>query len=90
MTTVQTRVREISDREGFDITVTKNGKDAKLRKNGVMKEYPFKRKLKDSATVADWRDRFEKEYSGLSCKILNGDGTIAKGQATLKTVRSTY
>lgn len=91
MTTVQTRVREISDKEGFDITVKRSGKPISLRRNGVLKPYPFRRKLKDSATVEDWRrERFEATYGGYKCDVLKGDGTIAPGQMKLKALRATY
>lgn len=91
MTTVQTRVREIGDKEGFDIIVTKGGRAVQPTKNGLMGKYDFDKKLKSSKTVNSWRkERFEKIYPGLSCDVLNGNGTKAAGQTKLQTVRRTY
>lgn len=91
MTMVVTRVREISDREGFDIIVTRRGKPISVKRNGVLDKYPFDRKLKGSATVETWRrDRFEAAYPGYSCEILMGNGKTARGNTNLKTVRDSY
>jgi hypothetical protein len=92
MTMLLTRMREIADREGFEIEVTRNGKPlVRLHKDGVLGPYPFKRKLGANKTVDQWKkDRFEATYPGFSCKILKGNGGYAAGQTTLKNVRSTY
>lgn len=93
MTTVQTRVREISNREGFEIIVIRRstGKPVDVRKNGTLDHaWPFHRKTKDSATVADFRAKFETEFPGFSCIVEEGDGSSATGQKTLGAVRATY
>ena len=91
MTTVQTRVREISDLEGFDIVVTRDGAAVATTINGVLGRYPYERKSKHTMTVHEWRrDRFEAAYPGFSCDVLNGDGSHAAAQATIRTVRETY
>jgi hypothetical protein len=74
MTTVQSRVREISNREGFDITVTRKGKEVRLRSNGVLGPWSYRRKTKDSATVADFRAKFEAVYPGYCCIVETGLG----------------
>jgi hypothetical protein len=90
MTTGATRIRGISDREGFDILVTHRGKPINVRKNGILGPYPFARKLKGSATVSDWRTaRFEATYPGFKVDVLTGDGNLATGQMTLATLRAT-
>lgn len=92
MTTVATRVRAISDLEGFDIQVkTLAGASVPPTNNGTLGQYPFEKKLKGTKTVADWRkERFERTYPGYSCDVLNGDGTTAAPQTALRTVRETY
>jgi hypothetical protein len=92
MTTVATRAREISDKEGFDIIVTRKGRPVKPTKNGVLKgSYPFEKKLKGTKTVSDWKkERFAKTYPGYSCEVLKGDGKRATGQTSLQTVRESY
>jgi hypothetical protein len=90
MTTVATRTREIDDLEGFDIQITKDGAVVDTRINGLAK-YPFDRKLKGTATVAQWKtQRFEATYPGYDCRVLYGDGREANGNATLNTVRESY
>ena len=91
MTTVQTRMREIATVEGFDIIVTLNGAPVDPALNGVLGAYPYKKKLKHTCTVADWRrDRFEASYPGYSCIVLSENGTSAASQTSLRTVRETY
>lgn len=91
MTPVDTRAREIVNREGFDVIVMRGRQAVNVRDNGLMGAFGFGRILKNTATVADWkRGRFERTYPGLSCDVLMGDGTTAPGQATLRTVRASY
>jgi len=91
MTTIQTRMRQIADLEGFDIIVTRDDEPVDPTINGVLGGYPFGRKLKHSKTVADWsHDRFEATYPGYSCRVLLEDGTVAAPQTSLRTVRETY
>ena len=93
MTTVLTRTNQIFAREGFSIVVKrkKTGKRIKLGKNGVLGPYRFNRKLKNSATVAEWRSaRFEDTYPSYTCDVLKADGKKASGQTLLETVRATY
>ena len=92
MTTVLTRTNQIFARDGFSIVVRnrKTGKRIRLERNGVLGPYPFTRKLKDSATVAVWRTRFEGTYPGYTCDVLKADGKKAGGQTLLGTVRATY
>jgi hypothetical protein len=91
MTMVVTRQREISDKEGFDIVVIRDGDPVEATENGLMGRYDFEKKLKGSKTVNEWRkERFETSYPGLSCRVLNADGSEAVGQTKLETVRATY
>ena len=92
MTTVLTRIYQIFACEGFSIVVKnkRTGRRITLGRHGILGQYPFNRKLKDSATVADWRARFEETYPGYSCDVLKADGKKASGQTLLGTVRDTY
>ena len=92
MTTVQTRVREISNKEGFDITATgKTGRNLILTKNGVLKKpWPRRNKTRGTHTVQDFRDKFSGVHPGYSCHVLKGDGSKAHGNMLLKQVRATY
>jgi hypothetical protein len=95
MVMLLTRMHEIKDREGFEIEVfrkTKKGRRPILnRENGVLGPYPYRKKLKDSKTVNDWKnERFKRAYPGYTCNVLKGNGAIAANQTTLKTIRKTY
>jgi hypothetical protein len=91
MTTLATRLREIRDKEGFDIQVFDNdGNPVDTGQNGFGK-YDFDRRARSTMTVAEWRDsRFGETWPGHSCKVLYGDGTEAHGNALLRTVRESY
>lgn len=92
MTTVQTRVRLISNKEGFEIVVKRNstGKQVNIRKNGVLGPWSHSKKTKDNMTVAGFRTKFEEAYPGYSCIVEKADGTAATGQLTLGSLRAGY
>ncbi len=90
MTTLATRMRELSDLEGFDVVVKNlDGSQADLKQNGLP-GYPHERKAKGTTTVAEWKARFEKIYPGYTCDLLNGDGTEAHGNTQVNSVRTSY
>lgn len=90
MTTLATRIRALSDLEGFDIQVFDGaGNPADPKANGLS-AYPHERKAKGSTTVNDWKARFHKVYPGYTCDVLNEDGTVAHGNSKLNSVRETY
>ena len=90
MTTVQTRIREIANKEGFEVTPTRNGKPVKLTTNGILGPWPNRNKTRGTHSAKDFRDKFEEAYPGYSCDILEGSGTKAHGNTKLKQVRDTY
>jgi hypothetical protein len=90
MTTVSTRIREIANREHFDIVVTRNGRDIDVRRNGVLGPWPHRNKTGDTRSVAEFRQKFEKAYPGYSCDVLEGTGKAATGQKFLSAIRATY
>ena len=91
MTMLATRTRELADLEGFDVEVLNaNGAVADPKLNGLPK-YDFDRRAKGSMTVAEWKEkRFKQKFPGYDCRVLNGDGTEAHGNAKLESVRATY
>ena len=91
MTTVATRVRRISDLEGFDIVVRQNGAHVAVTQNGLLGPYNFARKARAAKTVNAWKDeRFKHTYPGFDCDVLMEDGSVAAGQTLLRTVRESY
>ncbi|WP_346380801.1 hypothetical protein [Acidithiobacillus sp.] len=91
MTTLATRQREISDREGVDVIFKdKNGQVADPKTNGLPK-YPYDKAIKGSKTVNDLKnDRLRPNYTGYDFDVLKGDGTVAAPQTTMETVRESY
>ncbi len=91
MTTLATRIRELSDLEGFDVQVLDQaGTTPADPKTNGLPAYPHERKAKSSITVADWKARFHKAYPNYTCNVLNSDGSIAHGNTKLESVRETY
>jgi hypothetical protein len=96
MVMLSTRINEIAKRERFLIEVyRKVGRTTPRyvlgRTNGVLGAYPFRKRLKDSKTVHDWKkERFEPKYPGYTCRVLKGNGKNAIGHTSLGTVRRSY
>ena len=70
--------------------VTQDGSEICPRKNGILGQWPHKRKTSENFTVSDFRNKFEKTYPGFSCTVGRANGTTATGQLSLKTVRKEY
>lgn len=92
MTMVLSRIEEIWHREKFKVwNIRRHGKLVRVTANGVMSEYDWGKMLKGGKTVNEWiNERFKVTYPGFSCDILKGDGTVARPQTLLSTVRNTY
>lgn len=90
MTTFATRIRELSNLEGFDVQVfDSTGNPANLKTNGLP-AYPHIRMAKGSTTVSDWKNRFNNTYPSYTVEVLTADGTPAHGNMLLASVRETY
>jgi hypothetical protein len=90
MTAFATRIRNLSNLEGFDVQVFDlAGNAADLTVNG-QPAYPHERKAKGSTTVANWKNRFDTTYPNYTVEVLAADGTIAHGNTKLESVRATY
>ena len=91
MTTVLTRLREINNKEGFDVwDVRRHGKIVRVTNNGVLGPWPHRNRTRDTHTVKDFRDKFAAAYPGYTCNVREGSGTLAHGNKSLKQVRATY
>lgn len=90
MVMLQTRVREISNKEGFDLTVFRGRQAVNLRRNGVIGAWPHRNKTRDTYTVSDFRAKFAETYPGYVCDVLEGGGMVAHGNRSLGQVRATY
>ncbi len=88
MENVEKKIHRI---EGFEVRVHHEaGRDIRGDKGNVP-QYPYKRALKNSKTVAAWRSgRFAGKYPGYAVKVLLADGTEAAGNSRLSNVRDSY
>jgi hypothetical protein len=87
LTTLATRMRALADLEDFDFEVLDGQDNAVDPKTNGFAQYKFDRKAKSSMTVSEWKQRrFNPTYPGYSCRVLNGDGSEAHGNAKLVSV----
>jgi hypothetical protein len=89
MTTARTRQEEIAEIEEFQLTMLKDGVPVAPSMNGLS-PYPHKNKMRDTATVSDFKTRFRRAYPGYDCEVQKGDGSPAHPNTLLSTVRASY
>jgi hypothetical protein len=89
--TLATRMRELSNLEGFDVEVTNSdGELVSLRTLGFMR-YDFDLPAYGRTTVTEWKDsRFRRYYPQLHCRVLYANGQEASGFTMLQLVRDSY
>ena len=81
--------KRIWDKEGFDVRITKDGKDARGDKN-ISTSWPYEKQSKNSMTVKEFRDKFEEVFPGYSVDVLDDNGEAVIGNTLLGNVRDTY
>lgn len=75
--------------EGFEVKIKNNGRD--LRGDAQLpKQYEAERMTRNSFSVSNWVDKFKTQYPGYEIDVLKNDGSKARGQTKLCTVRDTY
>lgn len=92
MATIKQVEKRIVDVEGFNVRM-RHGRDSRdVRSDkGNVKQYGFKRALKHSKSVKDWRDgRFARTYPGFVVDVLDAHDRVAHGRTLLGTVRDGY
>lgn len=92
MATIKQVEKRVFDVEGFSVRI-RHGRDSRdVRSDKAMvKQYGFRRALKHSKSVKDWRDgRFARAYPGFVVDVLDSHGRIAHGRTLLSTVRDSY
>lgn len=81
--------KKIFDVEGFEVTIKHDGKD--VRGDMVLPtQYQGVRMSRNSFSVAEWKNKFKRQYPGYDVDVLKNDGTKASGQTKLSTIRDTY
>jgi hypothetical protein len=86
---VEQRIRDV---EGFKVRIRygRDSRDVRSDK-GKVKQYTYRRALKNSKTVKDWRDgRFARTYPGFTVEVLHSGNEVAHGRTLLGTVRDGY
>lgn len=89
MATIEQVEKRIFEVEGFTVRIrhTRDRRDVRSDKSNV-KQYGYKRALKHSKTVKDWREgRFARSYPGFEVDALRADRRVAHGGTLLGTVR---
>lgn len=81
--------KRIYDVEGFQVIIKKDGKDVRGDAS-LPNQYKGEKMSKNSYSVKEWKDKFQKQYAGYSADILKSNGDKASGQTKLSTVRDTY
>jgi len=86
-----TRLRELSNLEGFDVEVTnQDGESVNPRTLGFMR-YDFDLPANGQITVSEWKaSRFRRYFPLLDCKVLFANGNEASGFTMIRTVRASY
>ena len=90
--TIKQVEKRISDIERFDVRILHGRDHRDVRSDkGNVKQYGYKRALKHSKHVKDWRDgRYAQVYPGFVVEVLYADGRVAHGRTLLGRVRDSY
>ena len=89
MPKVQNVEKRIFEIEGFQVDITKDGKNVRGDLK-LPKQYEAERMSKNSMTVRDWKNKFKKQYPGYDVVVYKNNGDKSSGQTKLATVRDTY
>ena len=81
--------KRIYNIEGFEVIILCNGKNVRDDAS-LPTQYYAERMTRNSFSVSDFREKFQKQYPGYCVDVLKSDGTKASGQTKLSTVRDTY
>ena len=81
--------KRIFDTEGFQVLFRDGGKNVRGDKQ-MPKQYEAERATRNSFSVKDYKEKLNRQFPGYEFDVLNADGSIAKGQTKLSTVRDTY
>lgn len=75
--------------EGFQIRITQNGRNVRGDRV-LLKQYTAGKMSKNAFTVGEWINKFQSQFPGFDVEVLYADGTVARGNTLLSTVRDTY
>ena len=82
--------RQIRTREGFDVKIKRDGRV--INKNSQLPPYDrWEKALRGDKSVEFWKNkRFFVCFPGYEVDVLKADGTVARGNNFLNTVRDSY
>lgn len=87
LSSIEKRIEKI---EGFRVEFKDaSGKNLRSDKN-IPKQYEAERMTRNSFTVSEFKGKLQRQFPGYDFDVLNSDGTVARGQTNLCTVRDTY
>ena len=92
MATIERVENQIAKVERFRVAFTQLGRDIRGDRE-VVGGYTrrFKKGAPDRMTVEGWKERrFRRLYPGFDAEVLLSDGTYARGNMRLSSVRSSY
>lgn len=75
--------------EGFQVRIMQGGLDVRGDKN-IPARYNADRMSKNSFTVGEWKQKFQRQFPGYDVEVLDGNGKKVRGNVKLSTVRDTY
>ena len=81
--------RSVWNIEGFHILIMQNDVNFRGDKQ-IPKQYVAERMSKNSFTVSKWKSKFQVQFPRYDVQVLNADGSKARGNTLLSTVRDTY
>ena len=93
MATIKRVENQIAHVEAFDVIfVTEDGRDVRGDRAGIPGySNRFENKAPGRMTVEGWKERrFRPLYPGFDAEVIMADGTHARGNVLLDTVRASY
>lgn len=81
--------KTVYELEGFEIIITQNGVNVRGDKF-IPRQYDAAKMSKKSFTVREWQEKFQCQFPGYEALVLYEDGSIARGNTLLSTVRDSY
>jgi hypothetical protein len=93
MASVKRVENQIANVEQFDVAfTTEDGRDLRSDRAGIPSySNKFENKAPGKMTVEGWKERrFRPVYPGFEVEIIMADGSLARGNTRLETVRASY
>lgn len=81
--------KTVYELEGFQIVITQKGANVRGDKF-IPRQYDAAKMSKNSFTVREWQDKFQSQFPGYEALVLYADGSVARGNTCLSTVRESY